>query len=147
MSSFSTFLSLTSQISWATCLINLKSCDTSTIPPENSLHAFANASIDYDQLDQTRIYLNIQMIGRFVEEDDMRLFQRQLRKYDTGFEAITQHTNLTRLMRPANPESTELLSPKRNLLARILVLVLVHKVLQGGHIIRQLIRRVLRVLG
>src|ERR1700738_2139174 len=84
-------------------------------------------------------YLNIQMIGRFVEEYDMRRLQCKLGEDNASFETIAQDTNLGRLMRPTNAETTQLLSPEGHFLAGVLVLVLVHKVLKRGFVIGKLV--------
>ena len=90
---------------------------------------------------------HIQMVRRLVEQEDMGVLHRELRKHDTVAQAVRELLDGRGLVRARKTEATELCAPCLDVLLGELLVVEPLQVLDRREVVRRLVRRVLRVLG
>ena len=78
-----------------------------------------------------------------TQQQNMRMLHRQLRKNDPIPQPIRQLSNRRRLVRPSEPKPAQLGPPRLNILLRVLLAEQTLEVLDGVHVVRELVGRVL----
>lgn len=128
-----------------------------TTPPENSLMALRTQRVSErasrdkeregnalcERIDRT----HIQMVGRLIEEEDVRVLEGELGEDDAVAKSVGELADGRRLVGSRDSESSDRSTPVLHVLFGEFGLVRGLKVLEGRHVVGELVGRVLRVLG
>lgn len=91
--------------------------------------------------------LHVKMVGRLIEEDDRGVLHRELGEDDSITKTVRELRDGRGLVRSRETESTELRSPELDVLVGELLVEDALEVLERRLVVRELVGRVLRVLG